>query len=514
LGTQLISRFYLKDYLSFDEVDIEFDKGLIVFTGPSGAGKSILLNAMLALFGNSDNTQAKISEIVCDDLDIEYVQYDIAKRDEFVIKQTNTVKLRFLLNNQTISKKNLKQFTKQFSKYLHLKDNSDFQNDKIIEFLDMMIVQNQPEFQKVLEQYRATYKELLSLKTQLQKIEQDEQDIENLKEFIKFEIQKIESIDPKPDEYDDLKHIKDNLSKKQKIQEAHEKCAVVLNNTHHITHLLNLLDVDSGFFDDAINEVNNLVERFEDSINGVDDHEIESILDRIENLSALQKKYGSIEDAIKYKEQKTKELQEYEDISFTKAIVEKNIKKLSNSIDELLKQISNKRKEYIPALQDIINEYLEDLYLSNLIIKISTKNMDILGVDEVSFVLNGVELDKISSGEFNRLRLALLTARSQVECKDGGVLFLDEIDANLSGKESASIAKVLQELAQYYQIFSISHQPQLSAMANQHFLVQKNDTISSVKLLDKKSRVDEISRMISGENITQEAIDFANKLLG
>ena len=132
MGTQLISRFYLKDYLSFDEVDIEFDKGLIVFTGPSGAGKSILLNAMLALFGNSDNTQAKISEIVCDDLDIEYVQYDIAKRDEFVIKQTNTTKLRFLLNNQTISKKNLKQFTKQFSKYLHLKDNSDFQNDKII----------------------------------------------------------------------------------------------------------------------------------------------------------------------------------------------------------------------------------------------------------------------------------------------------------------------------------------------------------------------------------------------
>jgi DNA repair protein RecN (Recombination protein N) len=90
---------------------------------------------------------------------------------------------------------------------------------------------------------------------------------------------------------------------------------------------------------------------------------------------------------------------------------------------------------------------------------------------------------------------------------------LDEIDANLSGKESQSIAQVLSQLSKSYQIFAISHQPQLSATANEHFLIQKHNNISTVKLLNKDERISEISRMISGENITKEAIIFAKELL-
>ncbi len=79
--------------------------------------------------------------------------------------------------------------------------------------------------------------------------------------------------------------------------------------------------------------------------------------------------------------------------------------------------------------------------------------------------LNAVNLQTISSGEFNRLRLALLTSMSEVDIVNNGILFLDEIDANLSGKESSAIAKVLMELSKSYQIFAISHQPQLTASA-------------------------------------------------
>ena len=77
------------------------------------------------------------------------------------------------------------------------------------------------------------------------------------------------------------------------------------------------------------------------------------------------------------------------------------------------------------------------------------------GIDKVVFILNNVKLDTISSGEFNRLRLALLTSMSEYEINDNGILFLDEIDANLSGKESAAIATVLKKLTQKYQIFAI-----------------------------------------------------------
>ena len=145
--------------------------------------------------------------------------------------------------------------------------------------------------------------------------------------------------------------------------------------------------------------------------------------------------------------------------------------------------------------------------------KILEKNLDFAGIDEIYFELNGVSLDTISSGEYNRLRLALLSAISDFDIGENGVLFLDEIDANLSGKESDAISKVLIALSKNYQIFAISHQPQLTSSANQHFLVDKKDGISIVKLLNNNEKITEIARMISGENVTNEAIQIEKNLL-
>jgi DNA repair protein RecN (Recombination protein N) len=105
-----------------------------------------------------------------------------------------------------------------------------------------------------------------------------------------------------------------------------------------------------------------------------------------------------------------------------------------------------------------------------------------------------------------------LTSMSEFDIADNGILFLDEIDANLSGKESESISKVL-KLSYSYQIFAISHQPQLTANADQHFLIEKNNFISSIKILNKEEKINEIARMISGEKITSEAIEFAKNIL-
>ncbi|MFW2380025.1 DNA recombination protein RecN, partial [Aliarcobacter butzleri] len=91
----------------------------------------------------------------------------------------------------------------------------------------------------------------------------------------------------------------------------------------------------------------------------------------------------------------------------------------------------------------------------------------------------------ISSGKYNRLRLALLTSMSELDIDENGILFLNELDANLSVKESEAIAKALVKLSSSYQIFAISHQTQLTPRANQHFLVAKQNGKSSVKLLNK-----------------------------
>jgi DNA repair protein RecN (Recombination protein N) len=508
----LISRFYLENYLSFEKIDLEFEKGLVVFTGPSGAGKSVLMGSILSLFGNTDS-QAKLSEVNLEDLGIEDDNYGIELDDEIVIKQTTTLKTRYLLNNQSISKKNLKVFSSTFSKHLHLKDVTDFDSRKIINFLDYLTSLNNDTYKNNLDLFSSQYKEYKILKEKLNKILDDEKELDDLIEFTKFEINKISKINPGVDEYDELKVLKSNLSKKDKFDDILKDVQPMLNENHKISNALQLLDVDCSFFDDAISEVNNHFEKFYDSLSAQEDMDIEAVLTRIEDLSSLNKKFGGIQEALDYKKEKEAELDGYENISFEKAILEKNVKKIYQEIEELATQISKIREENIVTLQDKINEYLKYLYLENLSITLENQPLDETGIDKVVFKLNNTELGKISSGEFNRLRLALLTARSFYEIDTNGILFLDEIDANLSGKESESIAKVLEQLSKSYQIFAISHQPQLSATANQHFMVKKTDNNSIVKLLNKEERVDEIARMISGENITNEALEFAKKLL-
>lgn len=508
----MITRVYLKNCLSFEEVDLEFSNGLNIFTGPSGAGKSILMQAILSLFSLSE-VRANIGEVILSDSKITNEVFDISCDDEIIIKNIKKDKVRYFLNNQTISKKNLFDFSTKLIKHLNLKDTSEFNSSKLIDFLDKLTSKNKKEFIKIKSNFDILYKELSQIKKELEKIQEDEKRLEDLKEFAKFEIDKIEQINPTIDEYEELNFLKKRLAKKEKIEVAIKKASGIFELNHNVTTALELMEIDSSFFDETMNELNNIFEKFSDSLHELEETNIENVLDRIEKLSALQKRFGSIEECLKYKEEKKKELESYENIFFQKEKLEKRYKELDVKISELSIEISKYRKETSLILEKKINDYLKFLYLSNAKIILKEKNLDSSGIDEVLFELNKVSLETISSGEYNRLRLALLTAMSEFDIVDNGILFLDEIDANLSGKESDAISKVLKKLSSSYQIFAISHQPQLTSAANQHFLVDKVNGKSFVKKLDNNEKIDEIARMISGEKVTLEALEFAKNLL-
>ena len=508
----MISRVYLKNCLSFEEVDLEFKNGLNIFTGPSGAGKSILMQAVLSLFALTD-VKANMGEVLLNNSNINDEVYDLSFDDDIIIKSIKKDKVRYFLNNQSVSKKNLNDFSMKLIKHLNLKDTSEFDSFKLLDFLDKLTLQKKKEFKKIKEDYNISYKKLLHTKKELQKILDDETKLEDLKEFARFEIDKIEQINPSIDEYEELNLIKKRLAKKEKIEVAIKKASGIMEFNQNVTLALELMEVDSSFFDESMNELNNIFERFNDSLHELDEINIENILDRIEKLSALQKRFGSIEECLNYKEQKKIELSSYENIFFQKEKLEKEFDELNIKLSLLAKEISTYRKESSLILEKKINEYLKFLYLSNAKIIIEEKVLDFSGFDEVKFELNSVSLDTISSGEYNRLRLALLTSMSEFDIVDNGILFLDEIDANLSGKESDAISKVLKKLSNSYQIFAISHQPQLTSSADQHFLVDKINGKSLVKELNSKERINEIARMISGEEVTLEALDFAKNLL-
>ena len=191
----MITRLYIKNCLSFKEVDLEFNSGLNIFTGPSGAGKSILMREILASFGLED-VKSEIVEVNLNNSRIKNEEFDINFEEDIVIKCLKKEKARYFLNSQSLSKKTLSEISNNLIKYLSLRDTSDFKSETLIEFLDRYANKNFPEFQNIKIDFDNKYKEFIDIEKRLSKIKDDEKNLEDLKEFAKFEIAKIEEINP------------------------------------------------------------------------------------------------------------------------------------------------------------------------------------------------------------------------------------------------------------------------------------------------------------------------------
>ena len=507
----MIERIYIKEHLSFKELDLEFDKNLIIFSGPSGAGKSILMEAFLTLFGLKDCNARVIEASFNQKINLE--NWGIDEDEPNIFKYTKDKSARYFINNQQVSKKNLKLISSEFINYLTLREFKEFENEQLLTLLDEITTKSDKSYQNLLKSFKTLYNDFLNSSKELKKIEDEEKKIIDLKEFATFEISKIQDIDPKVDEYEQLLTQKKELSKKEKIENAILNASEIFEYESKVIDALLLIEHNSDFFNESFNELRVTFENATSRLNELNDLDIEQMLDRLEKLSWLKNKHGSIEASLEYLAQKKEELKRYENIEFEKSELQKRVQQLQQKVDESADKISSHRQKALKILTKRVEHYLNILHLENLSFKLHKSEMHNLGYDEITVSLKDTDLNKVSSGELNRIRLAQLCASSEFIQEHGGVLILDEIDANLSGKESMSIATLLQHLSKTYQIFAISHQPQLSSKAQQHFLVYKENNQSKIKLLEKEQRVEELSRMISGNTVSQEAIQFANSLL-
>ena len=507
----MIERFYLKNNLSFKEVDLNLKKGLIVFTGSSGSGKSLLIDSILACF-SLKNSNAELLELDIN-AKLKLESFGIQEDNLLIFKRIYKEKIRFFINNQSVSKTSINSISKNFVKHLSLKNYEEFNPENIINLLDEFIKKDNKNYKCLLDNYQSIYKEYRVKNKEFAKLKEEEKKIEDLKEFIRFELERIDEIAPKQGEYEDLLNLKKDLSKKDKIKEAISRANDIFIYEKNVSEALNLMSKDSSFFDDCMNELRNSFEERSLKLDEMDEEDVGKVLDRVEKLSFLIKKYQSIENALEYREERYKQLQKYENIEIEKLSLEKNIKNLEKELSSLSQELSSFREEAIKKIKVKLDDYLKKLFLRESNFTLSKKEFSILGVDEINIGLINTKLSDLSSGEFNRLRLALLSLKTEVEKDFKGILFLDEIDANLSGEEAMSVAKVLKALSKNYQIFAISHQPQLSSLSKQHFLVSKDEFSFVRELKTKEERILEIARMVSGEEINAKAKEFAKTMI-
>ncbi|HEF3552081.1 TPA: DNA recombination protein RecN [Campylobacter upsaliensis] len=504
----MISRILMKENLGFKEANLKLSEGLTVFSGLSGAGKSVLFKGILAAFGFGES-EAKFVELELDDkLDLE--SFGIESESENVFKMLKEKSTKYFINNQSIAKKSLQSLSKSFIKYLSVKDNNEFSNEKFLTLLDALESAKNPKFNETKEKFEQIFKEYNENSLKLNRVLEEERRIEELKELAQTHIEKISKINPKSGEYEELLKLKKRLSKRDKIEETWNKVGGIFEYEKAVLDALNLSEVDANFFSECFNELRIIAEnqKMEEL-----DFDIEALLDRISDLSYLIKRYESIEGALETLELKKKELEHYENLSFEKKELELLNRDLKEKLEKKAHILSEARVRNLGVLEDFLNDYLAKLYMKNLKLDcVQNDEINLFGKDEIKLSVSETKLKNLSSGELNRLRLAFIATECKILNSGRGIIFLDEIDANLSGKEAMSIAKVLDELSRFYQIFAISHLPQLSSKAHNHFLVEKNGKQSYVKKLEKEERIKELARMVSGEQISDEALQFARTL--
>ncbi|WP_457596591.1 AAA family ATPase [Hydrogenimonas sp.] len=508
----MITRFYAKELVGFTTVDIDFTPGLVAITGPSGAGKSVLMGAMLSLFGLAD-VQAALSEAVLKKsglLDLE--GYEADEEEEVTIRAVKKEKVRYFLNDLTISKKRLKNLVSPLVRHISQRSNRELASEPLLELLDAMAVVEDASHAQRLTLFRELYDEYRAKSERLEALKEDEKRVKELIEFAEFEIAKIDALAPKPGEDEELMAIKRKLSKKEKISEAIGRASRIFEAEGDVLEALRLIEGDTALFEEAMNQLRGDFERAGEMLEELEEVDVEGVLDRIEALYELKRRYGSIEEALAYRENKLQELEYYKNIDHELDTLAVEVEKLLLSLYKEAENITRARQKAAGRVESYVNGFLSQLRMPPLKLPLSPKPLDRTGANAVSVDLEGSTIETLSGGEFNRVRLALLLAKSELAGGEG-VLLIDEIDANVSGDESIAIARLLKALSKNYQIIAISHQPHLSAAARQHLLVTKEGGESVVRSLSKEARIAEISRMIAGEKGMKEAAGLAENLL-
>lgn len=507
----MIDRLYFRDLVTFKEVELEFDKGLVVFTGPSGAGKSVLMSAILSGFGYSTKGAAALCEVnLFKPAKLKSEAFEL--EDDLTIKTLKKEKLRYFIDGQNISKKVLGEMFSPYVKYLSVRDRGGFESATLLEMIDNTLIVKDKVYKKSLKEYKKRYLNYREKAHQLQNIKEDEAKLAELIEFAKYEIEKIHTINPQIGEEEALLKVKQQLSRIDKIKDALNEATEIFASESSVEEVYRLLDKDGSMFSDMMNQLRADFEETESLADELEEVNVEEVLDRLSDLNTLKNRYGSIEEALLYKDAKVKELAGYNNIEQDKSMLESFLQIEFSELNIIASRLSQSRKKESTVLERDLKGYLETLKLPEMRFEFNKSALNESGIDSLDVMLGSSKTDTLSGGEFNRVRLALMAATMPKETGRQGILILDEIDANVSGDESIAIAEMISKLSKVYQIFAISHQPHLSAKAEQHIVVTKENECSKAEVLNSEGRVQEIARIIAGENPTSQALEFAKKL--
>ncbi|MDD2211412.1 MAG: DNA repair protein RecN [Clostridia bacterium] len=553
----MLEHLFVKNFALVEDLTIDFSDNFNVLTGETGAGKSIIIDALALLLGGRaqtefirSGTEKAVLEgtfFIPNSPFVWELLHEMGIEDE---DSTLVLSREISLNGRNVCRLNGRVFTLGQYQQLGLAlvdlhgqhaHQTLLQGDKHLDLLDKF---GGLAHQQLKQEVKEKYERYLVIKKELEELRASEKERLQKIDYLNFQSEEIKQAKIKLGELEELTKEVQILVHAEKISEnlylayqqlfgeekgvaAYDLLSKALDNLHELKELDSSLKNLAAQLEPALYLIEETALQIREYREEIDysPTRLEQSENRLHFLKDLCKKYGpSIEDVLLHAQKVETELQKWHSSSERLEQLQGEVKKYLEEYETTAKTLSQKRKKLAETLEIKVIAQLVELAMPDIrfAIKFLSSEPSAQGLEQVEFLISPnpgeplLPVAKIASGgELSRIMLALKTIMAET---DGiGTLVFDEIDAGIGGKAVQKVAEKLERISKSQQVICVTHSPLVAAIADRHLLlekkVEKGRTRTIIQLLDEEERVEELARMLGGENPSADLKKHASKIL-
>ncbi len=552
----MIEHLYIENVVLIEKINIEFNKGLNILSGETGVGKSIIMDSIAFAMGNrpkSDfvkkNTEKALVEVLVsinNDFVVETVKnYGIDVADDNTILISRSLNLNgksvCKINGKTITVSMLKEIASLVIDIHGQHESQSLMNPaKHIYIIDKFCGE-------IIDEYKAEllkkYREYKSVLKSLQNIDGNARERKIKEEDYRNKIREIELAKLKPNEEEELASKRAVLSNSEKLKDYTDSVLSILYRdesgavsdgvSYALDNLFKIAELDPEqekvceMLEGVAADISDIVSQLSDYSDNIESNkgEIERIDERLDFIYGLKRRYGrDVNGILKYYDELKGKLDFLINSQDELIRLTEKKKSIETEIKRICDLISEERITTGKGIQINVEKALQDLGMKNSKFEIAFSKRDDFttnGRDKAEFLIStnvGEDLKPLakvaSGGEMSRVMLALKTVLAKADTTE--TFIFDEIDTGVSGRAAQQVAQKLSELGKTHQILCITHLPQIAAMGDSHFLIEKISDLKSTRTtickLDYKRIINEIARLTGGAKITEATIKAAEDM--
>lgn len=549
----MLQNLHVKNLALIDETEVEFQEGLNILTGETGAGKSIIIGSINLALGQKvpkemlkENDEPALVELIFSVNDEKVreklAEFDIEAEDGQVIltRKITSGKAVARINGQAVSASVLKEVSALLIDIHGQHEHQSLLSKK--KHLDILDVYAKQELGTRKEQLLVAFAEYKKLKEEWELSNKDEEERTRELSFLEFEIREIEDAGLRIGEDEELEEDFKRFSNGKKIMEAvsyaheavdgqGESASELIGRALREISNVSCYDKAISGMESQLIEIENLLHDFNHELSAYisdadfDEETFYNIEKRLDLINHMKSKYGkTIESILKLYDEKCEKVNVLNDYDAYLKKLEGTLHSKEQEVKLLCEAISEIRKKEAVVLCDAITSALQDLNFLDVTFtmdfgEIGTYTAN--GYDNPEFMISTnpgepvKPLAKVASGgEMSRIMLAIKTVMADADEIES--LIFDEIDSGISGRTAQMVAEKMNVLGKNHQIICITHLPQIAAMADAHYLIEKsvenNITRSNIYKLNQDEIIHELARMLGGVEITDAVVKNAQEM--